>query len=283
LIAELDPEDYELQLQDAAASLAQAQAQERNAAASYERVRGLYESRNASKQDLDAARAQYESAVASVQSIDRKLDLARNQLSYTRLTAPIAASVASVGVEVNENVSAGQTVVLLTSGSQMKVRVTIPELLISQIREGDVVTVKFDALRGTKIAGRVTEVGVAATGAGSTYPATVLLDPSDADVRSGMAAEVAFQFETSGRAERIIVPLVSVGEDREGRFVFVVEPTGTPGVAVVHRRNVSTGEFAGAGVEVLDGLVDGEYVVTAGVSRLIDGQEVKFTAPGEGQ
>ena len=281
LIAVMDPEDFRLQEQDAEASLAQAKAQERRAAADYERVRGLYENRNASKQDLDAARATHESAVAGVESTGKRLELATRQLGYTRLTAPVDASVASVDIEVNENVKAGQVIVMLTSGSELEVQTAIPEILIAQIREGDEVTITFDALPGRDIPGRVTEVGVASTGMATTFPVTVRLNTSIPDVRSGMAADVAFRFDTGSASERYIVLSVAVGEDRDGRYVYVVKPGTEAGVGIVRRTPVSTGDLVGQGVEIFDGLADGDYVVTAGVSKLVDDQKVRFESGEE--
>jgi RND family efflux transporter MFP subunit len=276
LLAELDPEDYRLQVQDGEASLVQAEAEERNASASYERVRGLYENRNASKQDLDAARATHESAAAGVESAKKRLELSRRKLSYCRLTAPLDAAVAEVPVEVNENVNAGQTIVLLTSGANIEVEVAIPGVLIARIREGDPVTVYFDALSGRVLTARVTEVGVAATGTATTFPVRVRLDAADADVRSGMAAEVGFSFASPGESERYYVPSVAVCEDREARYVFVVEPSGDYGVGVVRRKDVTIGELTDLGLEIRDGLSDGDFVITAGVSKLIDRQKVRF-------
>jgi RND family efflux transporter MFP subunit len=276
LIAELDPEDYRLRLEDAEAALARARAEERNASAGYERVRGLYESRNASRQDLDAARAAYESAAAAVESGLRKHELAKRQLEYTRLTAPIAGSVASVEVEVNENVMAGQTIALLTSKSDLEVEVAIPGVLITDVREGETVKVKFDALSGQELAATVTEVGVAATGMGTTFPVTVRLDNPDSPVRSGMAAEVFFDFVSETTASSYLVPSVAVGEDATGRFVFVVEPGPDDGLATVHRRPVTIGTITNEGIEISHGLEDGEFVVTAGVTKIVDGQIVKF-------
>jgi RND family efflux transporter MFP subunit len=281
LLAQLDATDYRLQLQDAEASLAQAVAQERNQSANYERVRGLYEARNASTQDLESARAKFESAEATVKSLQKRVELARNQLAYTRLTAPIDAAVAAVAAEVNENVNAGQVIVQLTSGSDIEVQVAIPEILIAQIREGDATTVRFDAVPGREFAGRVTEVGVAATGAATTFPVTVRLDQSDPDLRSGMAVEVAFQFGSASSAERYLLPPVAIGEDNKGRFVYVVDVTEENGVGVVTRRSVTIGELTDEGLEVLDGLADGMFVVTAGVSKLVDGQRVKFNPAQE--
>ena len=103
------------------------------------------------------------------------------------------------------------------------------------------------------------------------------------EVRSGMAAEVTFTF-AGDHGEQLLVPGVAIGEDRDGRFVFVLE-RGDDGTAVARRRAVQIGEPAEGlgGIEILDGLSEGEEVITAGVRRLTDGMAVKILAaePGE--
>ncbi len=281
LIASVEATDYQLQVQQAQASLVSAQAQERNAEASYNRVRQLYESRNASRNDLDAARAAFESSTAQVVSLRKQLELSRSRLSYTNLRSPISGAIATVNVEVGENVQAGQTIIQVSSGTNLEVEVTIPEILISQIREGQEVTVEFDALPNRKFTARVTEVSVTATGFATTYPVTLRLTEESPDVRSGMAAEVAFEFGANDQRERIVVPSFSVGDDRTGRYVYTVEASEEEGVGVVKRNAVSIGEFTEDGIEIMDGLSDGSYVVTAGISKLTDGQRGRFDIPGQ--
>jgi len=93
--------------------------------------------------------------------------------------------------------------------------------------------------------------------------------------RSGLAAEVTFRFEGRKGQARMLVPPVAVGEDRDGRFVFVVEEI-EGGLGIVRRRPVVVGELTAEGLEILDGLVDGERIVTAGVRRLHDGRKVRL-------
>ncbi len=275
LIARMDPENFQLQVQQAEAALSQAKAQAQRARADYERIRGLYENNNAAKSELDAARAGSESANASVSSYEKQLEIRRLQLSYTRLTAPMAGSIAAVDVEVNENLQQGRRVVMLTGGSDIEVEVAIPEILISKIESGNPVTVTFDALPEKPYSGTVREVGVAATGFATAFPVTVRLNNPDSDVRSGMAAEVAFRFDSGDPRERIIVPTVAVAEDRNGRFVYVVQPADGD-TATVKRVTVQVGELHADGLEIFSGLSDGDLVVTAGVSKIKDGQKVKL-------
>lgn len=275
LIASLDATDHRLQVQQAEAGLTQARAGLRNAEATYERVRAMYENNNASKDDLDNARAGFEAAEGQSQAAEKQLELARLQLSYTRLTAPIAGSIASVNIETNENVMPGRPVVLLTSGANIEVKIGVPEVLISNIRQGDKVKVTFDAIPNKSYDAVVREVGVASTQYATTFPVTARLEDTDSQIRSGMAAEVAFSFETSDQQERIIVPSFAVAEDREGRFVFTVTPaqgdTGT-----VQRKEVQIGALTDDGLEILDGLSEGDLVVTAGVSKIKNGQRVRL-------
>lgn len=274
VLAKLDPTDYELKVQEALAGLAQAEAGERNAQADYDRVRGLYENNNASLRELDGARATAESTGAQVEAAEKRLEQARQQLSYTTLRAPVEGQVASVDVEINENVRPGQKVFLLTAGSDIEVEVALPGALITEIEVGDPVTVTFDALPGRTYPARVSEAGVAAVGAATTFPVTVRLDEDDTDIRSGMAGEVEFSFGGSDGIRRMLVPAVSVGEDRNGTFVFVLEDA-AEGRGVVRRREVSVGELTADGLEIRGGLAEGEVIVTAGVRRLSDGEEVR--------
>ncbi len=281
-IARLDQEDYRIAVRQAEATLAQAQAASRNAEADLDRVRGLWESHNASQGELDAATAGAQSARAQVDGAQQSLEAAQRRLAYTVLSAPVDGAIASVDVEINENVAQGQSVVLLTSGASPEVEVAIPGVLISGIREGDRVSVRLDALPGRSFEAVVTEVGVASTAGTTTFPVTVRLVGETRDVRPGMAADVTFRFETEGAVERIFLPTHAVGADREGRFVFVLKASGEDGVAVVRRVPVEVGQLTGEGLEIVSGLTPGQPVVTAGMRRLHDGQRVRAPAGGPG-
>lgn len=279
LIARLDPTDLDLQLQQSQASLAQAEAAVRKAEADYERIRGLYENQNAAKSDLDAARAQAESARAQVKAAEQGVERSRRQLSYARLNAPVDGAIAAVRVEENENVRAGQAIAVLTSGSQPEVEVGMPEVLISQVVPGARVDVTVDALPGDILTGVVTEVGVAAMGNASTFPVVVRLDTEQKTIRSGMAANVTFRFDPEDDAERIFIPPVAVGEDRESRFVFILKASADD-LATTERRSVTIGDLTPDGIEVIEGLTDGEFIVTAGIRRIQNGQTVRLQDSG---
>lgn len=280
ILVRLDPTDYEIKLKEAENARDLARANEIQTKANYERVMALFENRSTSKSNLDLARAAYETAHEQDNIAKKRRKLAENQLEYTELRAPVDGAISDVLIEENENVQPGQPVVILTSGSDLEVRIAMPEIMIAQIREGDDVSVKLDAVEQKDFRARVTEVGVASTAYSTTYPVVVRLIETNPDIRPGMAAEVSFTFETVNDRECFIVPPVAVGEDRSGRYVFIVEPADS-GLGIVMKKQVEIGELTPNGLEIFEGLHDGDFLVTAGVSRIQDSLKVKFNRPGE--
>ena len=273
VVAILDSTDFQVRLDEAMAGLARAEAERRNANASYERTRDLYENQNASRTQLDSARSLAESAEAQFRAASQQVEAARLQLSYATLTAPQQCNVAQTFTEINQNVSPGQAVVRLNCGQCPEVVVSVPETDISKITEGMNVAVGVSALPDEDLEGVVKEVGIATSGGGTTYAVSITLQDQCTAVRSGMTVDVTFDFPTAGAIGNLVVPYVSVGEDRNGRFVFVLEPD-DQGRLFARRRQVSVGAATAGGIVITEGLSVGELIATAGVRRLSEGQEV---------
>jgi RND family efflux transporter MFP subunit len=273
-VARMDPADYALQLQNAQAAAAQSRAQERNAKATYERTRALYENQNASRQDLDADRTGYESGRAGLESANQQIRLRQRQLGYTHLKAPEPGVIATVDIEVNEYVQAGELVATLLAGDQIEVSVSVPASVIRSVKKGAKAMARFDSLDGKTFSGTVTEVGVSSAGGATTFPVTVRLSEGEKQVRAGMTADVTFVFASTTEGPMYSLPISAVGEDREGRFVFMLQNEGD-GLGTVHRSPVEVGEILSDGIEILSGVEPGNLVVTAGVSRIYDGLQVR--------
>ena len=273
-IAEIDPASYVLQAQQAQASLVEAQANDRRAAANYERTKGLYANDNASLNDLESARAQAESASAQVRAASKTLEIARLNVSYTKLTAGTDCSIASLDIEVNENVAAGQQVAAVSCGDAFEVTLDLPESLIGSVNATTPVTVRFGSIPGQEFSGMISEVAVALSAGSAAFPIVIKIAESHPSLRSGLAADVTFQFDSAADKGRVVVPVTAVINDPDGTFVFVAELAEIDGEAVVRRRAVTLGELSQFGIEVIAGLNVGDRVVTAGVSVIRDGQRV---------
>ncbi|MEM7294216.1 MAG: efflux RND transporter periplasmic adaptor subunit [Pseudomonadota bacterium] len=274
LIAQLDSESYQVELDQARASQAQANANRRCMDAEYQRSRQLFANNNASRNDLDTALANAESAKADYEAQTQSVRLANLNLAYTRLTAEANCSVASVLIETNENVSSGQSVADVSCGETWEILIAVPESLIAAFSGGMLGNVVFSAFRNETFVGSVTEVGIA-TGDSTTFPVTLTLESKPENIRSNLAAEVTFSFaDQQPDGDTIYVPPVAVGQDAFGTFVYVLEATEESGVGVLERRGVKTGDLNQLGLEVLNGLTDGDRVVIAGRSTARAGMRV---------
>jgi len=201
--------------------------------------------------------------------------MARSQIEYAQLQAVQQGTIADVQISEGENVSPGRPAISLTFGEGIEVLVAVPEAIISRIKRGDAATVNFEALEGVEEEeGVVTAVGVTPTQMETTYPVTITLSEPDPKIRPGMTAQVRLKLETD--TERMVVPPVAISQDREGTFGFVVEVSEQEGVGVTRRRPVVPGELTSDGLEIVEGLSNGDVLVTAGVSRIRDGMEVKL-------
>lgn len=274
LVAALDPTDFNINVHETQANLSNTRAELRRTRANYERTKSLYENDSVSKSELDAARAAAESARAQVDSAQQRLQSAKLQLSYTKLYSPGLCAVAETYMKINENVNAGTSIMRVNCGECLEVKVSVAEAFINQISSGSEVDVIVDAIQEKRFKAVVTEVGIASSETGTAYPVTVALQEGCEDVRAGMAADVLFRLARGDGKPFIGIPAIAVGEDRNGRFVFVLK--NKDGDWTVNRRAVEIDEFEGEQhISVLSGLNAEEMVVTAGIRRIVDGQKVK--------
>ena len=274
LIAALDDHDYKLQADEVEASLDRARAQQRLAKANYHRFRDLYETKSATRTELDAARAESESWDALVDASESKYALAKSKLGYTNLFSPITGTIAEVHIEENEHISAGQPILRLTSNKHLEVSVPIPEIWIAKVKEGMEVEVTFSTLPTQSFASVISEVGVDSL---SKAAFTVIVEVKEEVpiMRAGMAAEVIFTFPRTETKPHFFVPSHSIIRDESTPYVFVAIPQEGE-LATIEKRSVSLGSFRNEGIEVLSGLKEGDLLVIAGIPFLSEGLLVRI-------
>ena len=90
-----------------------------------------------------------------------------------------------------------------------------------------------------------------------------------------MAANVRFELsDGNGGNQALVVPAHAVGEDSEGRFVFLIQGEGEQ--AKVKKQRITIGNLSSEGFEIKSGLKAGQKIATAGLQTLLDGQAVKL-------
>jgi RND family efflux transporter MFP subunit len=271
LVAKLDPTDYELQVKEADAALAQAMASFNQLKADWQRKKSLYDSRTISKSEMDQAEASYRSAAAQVDAARKRRDLAQQQLNYTVLNAPADGSLAQVPVNVHQTVQAGQTIASLSTTGNMEFETAVPERLISSIREGDKAVVRFEAIPDRDFEALAVEVGVEAVQL-STFAVTLRIVDDDPRILPGMIGQAEFSFRIPEGAAMIVPPQAVASSPDGARFVWIVDRKSM----TVTRRDVRIGGLSTEGLEVLEGLAPGDELVIRGVHRLEEGRKVRL-------
>ena len=277
LIASIDDSDARINYEKVLVALRRTDTQKDIAKSTLDRVKGLYENNSVSLSEYEAAKDKYASANSAYNTEKQNADLRKRELGYYKLYAPMDGIIAEVDIEKNEQVSPGQTMVVISAKDDIEVSVGMPEAFIGRIKPGEQVSVKFPSIPGKSFDGVISEVSFAAGSESSTYPVIVTVKHPTSAIRPGMTADVTFNVTpTDGlRRSTLVVPANAVGEDTDGNFVFVVTESEN-GLAAVQKKTVTVGTLTSNGFEIVDGLQDGDFVVTAGIANLSDGMKVRL-------
>jgi RND family efflux transporter MFP subunit len=277
LVARIEPRDFEVALRNAQGQLAQAVAVRKRAEADYERLQNIFrqDPGATSQAAIDKARQTRDSAAANITSLSASVAAAEDQLSYTYLKAPFDGTVAATYVENFQEVRAKQPVVRIVDDSRVEMVVNIPENLISYVPEVTNTRVTFDPFPEQAIPAEIKEIGSEASELTRTYPVTLVMNqPDEFKILPGMAGKATGDPPTDFRPTAAEVP-VSAVFSREGTpqsYVWVIDES----TMTVHRREVTVGELTDHGVQIKAGLEPGEWIATAGVFYLLEGQQVRI-------
>jgi RND family efflux transporter MFP subunit len=274
LIAELDDSYFKLKVAEVRASLKQTASELEHAHARYERVQKLYVNRSSSLSDLDSARTAYDSAKANRRAMQTRLEQAQLELSYTKLDAPIDGSVSEIHIRKGENITAATSIATISSTKSIEVPISVPGSMIDAVKVGQLTEVTFDALKEQRFNARVTEVSQASSMRTTTFPVTVRVIKPSKKIRPGMAASVTFAIGKESTTKSFVIPVHALMEDQEGFYIYTVESI-KDGIGRIRRRNVSRGSLTGNGIILTDGVSEGMKILTAGMSRVHEEQQVR--------
>lgn len=195
-------------------------------------------------------------AQIQVQQAQLSLDQARHQLEGTELLAPHPGMITFVGIQEGE-LTAGQPAFILTDLSQYHLEVSVDEIDIGPVADGQQVDVTLDALPGISLEGQVERIAKTAQfdSGIAAYNVTVRLDPTEAPLRVGMTANV--DIVTERREEILLVPNRFVRIDRTTGQAFVDRLAGME----IQPTEIQIGLRDETFSQVLAGLEDGDVVV----------------------
>jgi membrane fusion protein (multidrug efflux system) len=254
VLARIDSREIAAQLNSAKATLDVAQ----RAADRAEQLR---------KQEIITV-AEYERDLAARTAAEATYDQLRTRVGYATVRAPIGGVVLRKSVETGDVVANQAELFTVADISTLVVRLSISELDVIALDEGDTVDVLLDALPGRTLDGRIRRIFPSGDPTTRLVPVEVALTGAAArEARPGFLARV--NFELDPRDGVLLVPAGALVNDAGGNAAFTVSG------GKASRRQVKRGGIFQGRVEIVDGLAAGDSVVVAGNTGLRDGARIR--------
>jgi RND family efflux transporter MFP subunit len=277
----LQQDQYKAQLQQAQAKVLAQKAQLKHAQTEYVRYSNLVKQDAAAQTDVDKWHYERDSLKASVMAAEAQVELAKLNLSYTRITAPFTGRMGRHLKDPGALVGAGEKTLLaeINQINPMYVYFSINEQDLLRVRGKHPPTTeeelkkRFPAYVGLADEEGYPHQGYLDFAAISLNPTTgslqlrAILPNPNAVILPGLFARVRVPIAEEKSA--LLVPETAIGYDQLGPFVKVVNAK-----HVVERRAVKLGNQVDEDRVVLEGLKDDDWVVVAGLLRALPGKEV---------
>jgi membrane fusion protein, multidrug efflux system len=256
----------ELDGEQARADLAIAEAALKESTSQYHRSRELYTTKVLSD-------AQIEQIEATFRSNEARVAAARSRLSDTVIRAPFAGRVGLRRVSVGSLVNPGAVITTLDDTSRIKLDFTIPETYVAAIGPGLGIQAQSPAYPGQSFDGKVASVDSRVDPNTRSVMVRAMLPNDSGKLKPGMFLTVHLKRSES---DVLLIPEEALVPEQGDVYVYVVKD----GHAA--KRRVQIGQRRVGSVQVTDGLVAGEIVVTEGTQKLRDGAGVQLLSQPAG-
>jgi RND family efflux transporter MFP subunit len=237
-----------------------AQAQYQNALRDRQRYENAFQTGGVTQQQLDQAKLALENAQARVAQ-------ARIRVSDANIKSSINGIVNKRYIEPGAVVNPGTQLFELVDVSKLKLAITVNETQVANLKVGDKVDVKASVFPDKNYGGTITFIAPKAD-ASLNFPVEIELASNPGNqLKAGMYGTAIFSFGNT--APVILIPRSAFVGSVSTNQVFVVENGNT-----ARLRNVIAGRVLGDKVEVLQGLNEGETIITSGQINLADGSKI---------
>jgi membrane fusion protein, multidrug efflux system len=212
---------------------------------------------------------QYLQAKTNRDNLEKQLSALQEQNDMTRIKSPISGSVDEVNVKVGENIMPGQPAARVVNGADLKLKAKVSEAYVVDVKLGNKVLIDVPEIR-KEIVGKVSFVGRNIDPLSRTFTVEVDL-ASQSDLRPNMTAVVKVVFKNEPQA--LVVPVNVIQTLNNEKIVYIAEKNGNQMIA---RKKVVKVEGVYNKEAQVQGLSDGDQIVTFGYQGLNDGQPIKI-------
>jgi RND family efflux transporter MFP subunit len=265
----IDPRRQQAIVEQQRSGVAQKKATFEYARREVDRERNLYQSGSTSKESLDSAVQAFEAAQADLQSAMASLNAEQRQLGYYELTAPFAGVVGDIPVHLGDYVSPQSLLTTIDESVDLEIYIYIPTERGPEILMGlpvQVVTTAGDPLETTEIGFISRQVDDAIQGILVKAP----IRTAPERFRNAQVIKARVVWST---APMSTVPVLAV--TRIGGQSFVYVATEDKAGTLAKQRAVTLGDTIGNDYAVIGGLSPGDKVIVSGIQLLVDGAPIK--------
>ena len=254
LLARLDGDRLRLELMQSEAKLRKAQRD-------YQRNVDLKDRSLVSTGDFE--KIKYE-----MDALEATYNLAKLELSYTEIRAPIDGVIAERFVKVGNTIDVNGVTFQVTSFEPLIAYLHVPEREYRRIARGQTAVIEVDALQGSEFPAAVARISPVIDPDTGTFKITVEVSDPTRRLKPGMFGRINIVYDM--HAQALQVPRSAIIDEAGETSVFIVEDQ----KAV--RRLIATGYANNGHIEVLDGLTGSEKIIVVGQAGLRDGSKVSI-------
>jgi len=262
VLVRFETEDLQSALVQRNANLDAAQAQLEFARQTLEKTEPLFRRGYATRTALEKAQSDVAAAEANVQALAAETNTARTALRNAEILAPFDGIVASRSVEPGAPAAANADLLTIVDTSVLEAEVLVSTRDIARLSVGQTAELQIDGLEGRTVTGTVDRINPVANEGSRFVPVYLRLENTDGRLWSGMFATGSVLVREAKDA--LVLPATSLREDTDGEFVLKLEDNRLVRQPVT----VSSRWNAGNTVEISDGVMPGDTIVTAPLPEL---------------
>jgi RND family efflux transporter MFP subunit len=275
---EIDRRKYQAAYDQAAANVLSAQANLVKAQKDIDRYNMLLKSDAVARQTVDNAAAAFETAKSQVAVAKAGVASAATDLSYSIIKAPFTGRIGISQVKLGTQVTPGTTLLnTISADNPIAVDVVVNEQDIDRFYaiQKHTTDSTFRLVLSTDTIynkpGRILAIDRGVNNQTGTVKVRVQFDNPKDVLRDGMSAVLKVLNNQSGR--RIIIPYKAITEQMGEFFVFVSKDT------IAQQKKVTLGPRLQDSVVIMNGLIQGDKIITDGFQRLRDGGKITLGPP----
>ncbi|MEW9889808.1 MAG: efflux RND transporter periplasmic adaptor subunit [Candidatus Symbiodolus clandestinus] len=230
----------------------------------YQRSQRLYRQRAIAKEQFEQAQADYQTLMAEIKSL-------QESLCRRQIIAPFTGVLGLNQVQLGQYLTPGTPIVNVQDLSKLRIRFTVPQTAITQIKLQQPITIQVDALPGEQFSGVICALEPRITPHSGLLEVQADVPADNPLLRPGMLARIRIPSPTSSQQQQLPQMAVAFTLYGETAYRLIRDEQFVQRVSQV---TLKVGERRDGWVQVLEGLQPGDQVVTAGQVRLSHGSRV---------